>query len=48
MLAINEEAVGKLYEAYASVFPEYEEFWSGPAMEEADLFPSCHKAGWNH
>ena len=36
LLAVNEEAVGQLYEAYASEFPEHEEFWSGLAMEEAD------------
>jgi rubrerythrin len=36
MLAANEEAVGRLYEAYANKFPEHEEFWSGLAMEEAD------------
>jgi hypothetical protein len=37
MLAANEEAVGRLYEAYAGKFPEHEEFWFGLAMEEADL-----------
>ncbi|MFC1949095.1 hypothetical protein ACFLW0_02865 [Chloroflexota bacterium] len=36
MLAASEEAVGRLYDAYAGRFPEHEEFWLGLAMEEAD------------
>ena len=35
-LAMNEENVGRLYEAYANKFPEHEEFWFGLAIEEVD------------
>lgn len=35
-LALAEETVGRLYDYYAAVFPEHEEFWKGMAMEEAD------------
>jgi hypothetical protein len=47
MLAANEEAVGRLYEAYANKFPDHEDFWFGLAMEEADhsnwIFELLHK-----
>jgi len=47
MLAANEEAVGRIYEAYANKFPEHEQFWFGLAMEEADhsnwIFELLHK-----
>ena len=36
MLAATEEAVGRLYEAYAKKFQEHEEFWFGLVMEEVD------------
>ena len=34
LLAENEEAVGRLYRAYAQKFPRYQDFWSGLAQEE--------------
>lgn len=36
MLARNEEAVSKLYKAYAEKFPNYESFWSRLAEEEIE------------
>jgi hypothetical protein len=34
LLAKNEEAIGRLYDAYAEVFPESADFWRGLAKEE--------------
>jgi len=36
LLAKNEESIGHLYQVYAERFPEYDEFWSGLAMEEIE------------
>ncbi|MBM4446162.1 MAG: hypothetical protein FJ023_02255 [Chloroflexi bacterium] len=36
MLAKNEEAVARLYRAYADRFPEYKDFWAGLAVDEVD------------
>lgn len=36
MLAKNEEAVSRLYSAYADRFPEYKDFWSELAVDEID------------
>jgi len=33
-LATHEEVIGRLYDAYAEKFPEYQEFWSDLADEE--------------
>ena len=33
-LAEVEESVGRLYEAYAALFPDYRQFWSGLVDEE--------------
>ena len=33
-LAELEESVGRLYEAYAALFPDYRQFWSGLVDEE--------------
>ena len=36
MMSMNEEGIRKLYEAYAEKFPDYRDFWSGLAKEEAE------------
>ena len=36
MLATHEEAIGGLYQAYATLFPDHESFWSGLAREETE------------
>jgi hypothetical protein len=35
MMARHEEVIGELYSEYARVFPDYEDFWSRLANEEA-------------
>ena len=34
LLAQNEEAISRLYEAYSQRFPDYQDFWSGLAGDE--------------
>ncbi len=36
MLARNEEALSRLYRAYADKFPDYKDFWSDLADEEIE------------
>jgi hypothetical protein len=49
MTADVEEAVGRLYEAYADLFPAHEEFWSGLEIEQGDrastIFDLIRKVG---
>jgi len=43
ILAKNEQAVARLYRAYADRFSEYKDFWFGLAIEEEDHASELHK-----
>ena len=43
MLIKHEEAISKLFEAYAQKFPEYKEFWSTVSWEEKDHAENIRK-----